>query len=106
MRRDPWRAQRELRGPARATIPVEMGSIALEPLQAGPSLFSWGTRTYVIGIINATPDSFSGDGVNVDLKAALRLAEQQLRDGADIIDVGGESTRPGAEPVPAEEEIR
>jgi dihydropteroate synthase len=83
-----------------------MESTGLEPLQAGSGLFRWGSRTYVMGIINATPDSFSGDGVGIDVSAALRLAEQQVRDGADIIDVGGESTRPGASPVAADVELR
>ncbi|HTE83268.1 MAG TPA: dihydropteroate synthase, partial [Dehalococcoidia bacterium] len=77
-----------------------------EPLTIGSATFCWGSRTYVMGIINATPDSFSGDGVGLDCDAAVRLAEQQVSEGADIIDVGGESTRPGAGPVPAEEELR
>lgn len=75
-------------------------------LTIGPSTFCWGSRTYVMGIINATPDSFSGDGVGLDRDLALRLAEQQVDEGADIIDVGGESTRPGSTPVDAEEELR
>jgi dihydropteroate synthase len=83
-----------------------MGPFALEPLQAGSAIFHWGSRTYVMGIINATPDSFSGDGVGVDLEAAMRLAEQMVEDGADIIDVGGESTRPGADRIGAGEELR
>ncbi|MCA1668640.1 MAG: dihydropteroate synthase [Thermomicrobia bacterium] len=56
-----------------------------------------------MAILNATPDSFSGDGVT-DLPAAIARAEQFVRDGADLIDVGGESTRPGAAFVPEEEE--
>lgn len=77
-----------------------------EPLQLGSSIFEWGRRTYIMGIINATPDSFSGDGVGLDRDAALRLAERQVSDGADILDIGGESTRPGADPVPEDEELR
>jgi dihydropteroate synthase len=77
-----------------------------EPLEIGSSLFQWGSRTYVMGIINVTPDSFAGDGVGLDRDAALRLAEQQVGEGADLIDVGGESTRPGAEPVSEEKELR
>ena len=76
------------------------------PLSIGPSAFCWGSRTYVMGIVNVTPDSFSGDGVGLDRDAALHLAEQQVEDGADMIDVGGESTRPGSSPVDAEEELR
>jgi dihydropteroate synthase len=66
----------------------------------------WGERTYVMGILNVTPDSFSGDGVGADVEAALARAKQMADEGADIIDVGGESTRPGAPPLPAEEELR
>jgi dihydropteroate synthase len=66
----------------------------------------WGERTYVMGILNVTPDSFSGDGVGDDIEAAVSRAKQLAEEGADIIDVGGESTRPGAPPLPAEEELR
>jgi len=57
-----------------------------------------------MGIINNTPDSFSKDGLAGDFEAAVRRAEAMFSDGADIVDVGGESTRPGAEPVAANEE--
>jgi len=60
----------------------------------------------VMGIVNLTPDSFSDGGRHDSTVAGLRHAEQLLRDGADILDVGGESTRPGAPLVPAEEEWR
>ncbi len=66
-----------------------------------------GRRTLVMGILNLTPDSFSGDGLAAaedPLAAALRQAERFLEEGADILDVGGESTRPGAQPVSAEVE--
>jgi dihydropteroate synthase len=68
--------------------------------------FAWGTRTYVFGILNVTPDSFSGDGLAYELTAAANQAVQMIADGADVIDVGGESTRPGHEPVEATEELR
>src|SRR2546421_4277413 len=55
--------------------------------------FTWGARTYVMGIANVTPDSFSGDGV-MDLEHAVGQARQMEQDGADLIDIGGESTRP------------
>src|SRR5713101_3007704 len=55
--------------------------------------FTWGARTYVMGIVNVTPDSFSGDGVT-DLETAVAQARQMEQDGADLIDIGGESTRP------------
>jgi dihydropteroate synthase len=66
----------------------------------------WGERTYVMGILNVTPDSFSGDGLADDVKAAVARAKQMASEGADIIDIGGESTRPAAQPVTAEEELR
>ena len=59
-----------------------------------------------MGILNVTPDSFSDGGQFVSLDAALAHAEQMISEGADIIDVGGESTRPGGEPITVEEEIR
>src|SRR5207248_10226427 len=55
--------------------------------------FTWGARTYLMGIVNVTPDSFSGDGVT-DLETAVSQARQMEQDGADLIDIGGESTRP------------
>jgi len=66
----------------------------------------WGERTYVMGILNVTPDSFSGDGLADDVKAAVARAKQLAAEGADIIDIGGESTRPKAQPVSADEELR
>ena len=65
----------------------------------------WGLRTYVMGIINLTPDSFSGDGLADDPRAAVELAQRMEADGADIIDVGAESTRPGSQPISAEVEV-
>ncbi|WP_257457085.1 dihydropteroate synthase [Archangium lipolyticum] len=74
-------------------------------LVLGGRTFTFGTRTYVMGVVNVTPDSFSDGGRYFDTERAiahgLRLAEA----GADILDVGGESTRPGSPPVPAEEEV-
>lgn len=79
-------------------------STRLAPLILRGRTFAWGTRTFVMGIINVTPDSFSGDGVAGDINAALRRAKAMVDAGADIIDVGGESTRPGHAPVSEEEE--
>ena len=62
-------------------------------------------NTYIMGILNVTPDSFSDGGKYSTLDQALLHAEQMVRDGAHIIDVGGESTRPGYEEIPAGEEI-
>ena len=63
-------------------------------------------RTLVMGVINATPDSFSDGGTITCEEEGLRQAMKLLDEGADILDVGGESTRPGAEPVPLREELR
>ena len=76
------------------------------PITIGGREFAWGERTYVMGILNVTPDSFAGDGVGTDVDAAVRRAVRMCEDGADLIDVGGESTRPGAGEVDAEEELR
>lgn len=68
--------------------------------------FELGARTLVMGVLNLTPDSFSGDGVAGDHDLAVHLAGEMVAAGADLVDVGGESTRPGSVPVTAEEEIR
>jgi dihydropteroate synthase len=65
-----------------------------------------GERTLVMGILNVTPDSFSDGGLFLDADAAVTRALEMERDGADILDVGGESTRPGSQGVSAEEELR
>jgi len=65
-----------------------------------------GERTLIMGIVNVTPDSFSDGGQSYDPDDAVKNALQMLADGADILDIGGESTRPGAEPVPVGDEIR
>jgi dihydropteroate synthase len=62
------------------------------------------SRARVMGIVNVTPDSFSDGGTHDTAPAAVAHCEQLLKEGADILDIGGESTRPGARPVPAEEE--
>jgi dihydropteroate synthase len=64
-----------------------------------------GERTLIMGVLNVTPDSFSDGGRFLDSQAAVAHAREMERAGADIIDVGGESTRPGADPVSAEEEL-
>jgi dihydropteroate synthase len=64
----------------------------------------WGQRTYVMGIVNVTPDSFSGDG-RLDAEESICHGVALAANGADILDVGGESTRPGAAPVTAAEEL-
>ena len=64
-----------------------------------------GERTLLMGVVNVTPDSFSGDGLHLDAEAAVARALEMERDGADILDIGGESTRPGAEWLAADDEL-
>lgn len=74
-------------------------------MQIGNRDFATREHTYVMGILNVTPDSFSDGGSYLTLDAALKQTEKMMKDGADIIDIGGESTRPGATPISVEEEI-
>jgi dihydropteroate synthase len=66
----------------------------------------YGERTLVMGVLNVTPDSFSDGGQFLSFDQAIAHAEQMIDEGADIIDIGGESTRPGSEFVPTDEELR
>jgi len=75
------------------------------PLELESATFNWGEKTYLMGIINATPDSFSGDGFGGDAAAAVERGKRMVEAGADILDVGGESTRPGSAPTPEAEEL-
>jgi dihydropteroate synthase len=71
------------------------------------SLFQWGSRTYVMGIINITPDSFSGDGLLTRedvIQQAIEQANKFIAAGVDILDIGGESTRPGSQFISEDEE--
>ncbi|MGP1384249.1 MAG: dihydropteroate synthase [Thainema sp.] len=67
--------------------------------------FEWGQRTYLMGILNVTPDSFSDGGQFNTLNSALEQAQRMAEAGADILDIGGQSTRPGAEQITLEAEI-
>lgn len=67
--------------------------------------FNWGKRTYLMGVLNVTPDSFSDGGEFYAPTAALAQAQRLVDNGADIIDVGGQSTRPGAAQISLEEEL-
>jgi dihydropteroate synthase len=67
--------------------------------------FDWGERTYLMGVLNVTPDSFSDGGEFYAPAAALAQAQRLVEAGADFIDIGGQSTRPGAEQVSVEEEL-
>jgi dihydropteroate synthase len=71
----------------------------------GGHRFEWGSRTYVMGIVNVTPDSFSGDGLGDDRERAIAQGLRMVAEGADFLDVGGESTRPGHLPITSAEEI-
>lgn len=75
-------------------------------MRIGNREFDTKNHTYVCGILNVTPDSFSDGGKWTDMDRALRRVEAMLDQGMDLLDIGGESTRPGYTPVPAEEEIR
>ena len=74
-------------------------------MKIGNRIFDTADQTYIMGILNVTPDSFSDGGQWNELDKALIHAEQMVKDGADIIDIGGESTRPGHEQITEEEEI-
>ncbi len=78
----------------------------LEATVLGGRRFAWGERTYVMGVLNVTPDSFSDGGLSASLERAVARGLALAEAGADVVDVGGESTRPGAEEVPAKEELR
>jgi len=68
--------------------------------------FDFSKKTYIMGVLNITPDSFSDGGLYLDKSVAIKRAIQMVEDGADIIDIGGESTRPGSESITIEEELK
>lgn len=88
--------------PLKHVIPRTHYSVPLP----GRASLTLGDRTLVMGIINVTPDSFADGGARFDPERAIADGLQMIEDGADILDVGGESTRPGAEPLPEAEELR
>src|SRR5256886_7605647 len=71
--------------------------------QIGARALHLGKRTLIMGVVNVTPDSFSDGGLHLDPEAAVAHALQLVADGADIIDIGGESTRPGASVISSAE---
>jgi dihydropteroate synthase len=92
----------------REAVAAVRASVAAEPRVldcAGGRSLELGRRTLVMGIVNVTPDSFSGDGLDTDLDATLEQARGFVEAGCDILDVGGESTRPGSEGVDLDEEL-
>jgi dihydropteroate synthase len=79
--------------------------MAAEPSPAPDFPFLFNNRTWIMGVLNATPDSFYAASRTMAAETALRLAADMVQEGADILDIGGESTRPGSEEVPAAEEL-
>ncbi|WP_030006511.1 dihydropteroate synthase [Picosynechococcus sp. NKBG042902] len=77
----------------------------MEPLTLRNQTFTWGDRTYVMGILNVTPDSFSDGGQFNSVASALAQAEKMVAAGIDILDIGGQSTRPGAAQISLAEEL-
>ncbi len=75
------------------------------PLRLKNKVFDWSQKTYIMGILNLTPDSFSDGGRYPSTEAAVEQALEMIREGADMIDIGGESSRPGSEPISVEEEM-
>ena len=86
-------------------MPTRLSSLTELAVANGERL-AWGQRTYVMGVINVTPDSFSGDGLKGDVDAAVEQALRFEGEGADFLDIGAESTRPGHHPVTEAEELR
>ena len=85
------------------SIPLSVTAAEQSPAPDFPFLFN--NRTWVMGVLNATPDSFYAASRATVAEAALRLASDMVQQGADILDIGGESTRPGSEEIPVAEEL-
>jgi dihydropteroate synthase len=83
-----------------------MQTTKIRQLQCGPYTLKLGEKTLVMGILNVTPDSFSDGGCFNTVDKAVEQAKRLVAEGADLLDIGGESTRPGAEPVPLDEELQ
>jgi dihydropteroate synthase len=94
----------DVRERLRARLDLGTDEASAEP-PAGSADYPWSDRTAVMGVLNVTPDSFHDGGEYHDIDDAVAQAEAMVDAGVDIVDVGGESTRPGADPVPASEEI-
>src|SRR3954465_9583250 len=90
--------------PRRRLQPKEASAKKSPGLKAGRFFFDL-QKPLVMGVVNVTPDSFSDGGRFLEKNSAIRHAEALVRDGADIIDVGGESSRPGALPLSVQEEL-
>lgn len=90
----------------RLVLESEAMSTDLGVTICGGQEFRWGQRTFIMGILNVTPDSFSCDGVGGDIESAIARARQLVDEGADILDIGGESTRPDSKSISIDEELR
>lgn len=84
---------------------LDKSKIKLKPIKCGNYCLSF-DKTIMMGVLNVTPDSFSDGGLFIDTDKAVEHAKQMANDGAEIIDVGGESTRPFSEPISEEEELK
>lgn len=100
-----WPAEHAGLGRALADL-LQLDMSVWAPMEVGGVQLPIDRRTIVMGVLNVTPDSFYDGGRYIDADTAQKRAEQMIAEGADIIDVGGESAQPGADPVPAEEEMR
>lgn len=94
----------QLHTPVRALLPPAPPADMARVLAWGPHLWPWGARTYVMGILNATPDSFSDGGRHDNVARAMATARAMVAAGVHVLDVGGQSTAPGRPEVPADEE--
>ncbi len=95
-------------GEAGALMAAALAGFVASPrrvLRCGRHALPLGERTLLMGIVNVTPDSFSGDGLAGQVEMAVEQGRRMTAEGADILDIGGESTRPGADPVSLEEEL-
>ena len=90
---------------ARALDAATAADVSPDPTVLGSRTFRWGERTYLMGVVNVTPDSFSDGGRHLARDAAVRHALALAEAGADLLDFGGESTRPGAAEVPVQVEL-
>ena len=90
----------------RHDLPATDGPAGVLKWKCRDRVLEMGRRPLIMGILNATPDSFSDGGSYTDIDSAVARAVEMLGEGADIVDVGGESTRPGADAVGVDEEIR
>jgi len=99
-----WSESAQSLGNAIGQVLMARGT-APPPLRAGDHLIDFHSRTVVMGILNVTPDSFAGDSLAGDIGAVTQRARDFVAAGADLLDIGGESTRPNAQPVEAAEEL-